>query len=81
MEAGVGLVSGQGSNPVILLEISKDGGHTWSQPHPASLGAIGEYKKRAIWNRLGQARDWLFRFTVTDPVKTVFVAAWAKVTG
>jgi hypothetical protein len=81
MESGVGLVSGQGSNPVILLEISKDGGHTWSQPHPASLGAIGEYKKRAIWNRLGQARDWLFRFTVTDPVKTVFVAAWAKVTG
>lgn len=79
MEAGVGLVSGQGSDPKVVLQISRDGGHSWGAELPASLGKIGQYTARALWNRLGRARDWLFRFRVTDPVKTVFVAAWAKV--
>lgn len=77
MEAGVGLASGQGSTPQVMLQISRDGGHTWGGEVWRAFGAIGEYRQRAIWNRLGQSRDWVFRFRVTDPVKTVFVAAWA----
>jgi hypothetical protein len=78
MEAGVGLVSGQGSDPQIMMQISRDGGHAWGAEVWASLGAIGQYRARAIWNRLGRSRDWLFKFRVTDPIKTVFVAAWAR---
>lgn len=78
MEAGVGAVSGQGTDPQVMLQISRDGGHTWSNELWRSFGALGNYKTRAIWNRLGQSRDWVFRFRVTDPVKTVFVAAWAS---
>lgn len=78
MEAGVGLVSGQGENPQVMMQISRDGGHEWGGEVWASIGAMGKYRKRAVWNRLGQARDWLFKFRVTDPVKTVFVAAWAN---
>jgi hypothetical protein len=33
---------------------------------------------RAIWNRLGRARDWTFKFRITDPVKTIFIGAWAR---
>lgn len=76
LESGVGLASGQGSEPRIMLQISKDGGHTWGAERWVSMGRIGEYTKRAIWNRLGQARDWTFRLRVSDPVKRVVLGAY-----
>lgn len=78
LEAGVGLQFGQGSSPTIMMQISRDGGHEWGAEQWRGFGAVGKYKVRAKWNRLGQARDWLFRFRISDPVKTVFVAAWGK---
>lgn len=78
MQAGVGLENGQGSDPQVMLQISKDGGHSWGNELWRAIGKIGEYTKRAMWLRLGRSRDWLFRFRVTDPVKTVFVAGWAE---
>lgn len=81
MEAGVGLVSGQGSDPQIMMQVSKDGGHTWSKEVWVSFGKVGEYRTRAVWRRLGRARDWLFKFRVTDPVKTAFVSAWGRISG
>lgn len=78
MEAGVGLVSGQGENPKIMMSISRDGGHTWGAEIVREFGKIGEYRWRAVFNRLGRSRDWLYKFRVTDPVPTVFVAAWGR---
>lgn len=78
MEAGTGLLTGQGENPQVMMKVSRDGGHTWSNERWASFGRIGEYKARAKWNRMGTARDWMFVFRVTDPVRTVFVAAWGR---
>lgn len=78
MEAGVGLQLGQGSNPQIMMQISRDGGHTYGGEVWREFGAVGNYKARATWNRLGQARDFTFKFRVTDPVKCVFVAAWGR---
>lgn len=78
MEGGVGLETGQGSNPQLMMQISKDGGHEWGAEVWRDIGAVGKYKTRAVFNRLGRARDWLFKFRVTDPVKTVFVAAWGR---
>ncbi len=81
IESGVGLVSGDGSDPQIQLRWSDDGGHTWSSWHYedigsfAAIGAIGEYKKRARWNRLGMARDRIYETQITDPVKRVIVGA------
>ena len=79
MEAGVGLVSGQGENPKIMMSVSRDGGHTYGAEAVREFGKIGEYNRRAVWNRVGRARDWLYKFRVSDPVKTVFVAAWGRV--
>ena len=79
MEAGVGLQSGQGQTPQVMLQISKDGGKTWGNELWRSFGKVGEYLARPRWTRLGRARDWLFKFRVTDPVKVVFVAAWGRV--
>lgn len=79
MEAGAADLVGQGSNPVLMLDISKDGGHTFGRQIQVPIGKQGEYRRRAVFRNLGRARDWVFRFTVTDPIKTVFVAAWGRV--
>lgn len=68
MQTGNGTTSGQGVNPQVMLEISKDGGHTWGQSQWVTSGALGNYATRAVWWQLGQARDWAFKFRVTDPV-------------
>jgi len=75
IEAGMGLNSGQGSDPVALLDWSDDGGHTWSSQHQASMGPIGQYRTRLRWNRLGRARDRVYRLTISDPVKRVILGA------
>lgn len=78
LESGVGLTSGQGQAPQIMLQVSKDGGHTWGNERWTDLGALGNYRSRAVWRRLGRARDWVFRLRITDPVKPVFVGAWGR---
>lgn len=79
LEAGVGLQTGQGSDPQIALDYSDDGGHTWSNERWVDMGAVGEYKTRARWTRLGRSRDRVLRFTITDPVKRVLLSASAKI--
>ena len=66
-------------NPRIVLEISNDGGQTWSNPIYASLGQIGRWNTRARWQRLGSSRDRVFRVTVTEPVKTQMLSAMLDV--
>lgn len=78
METGVGLPSGQGSDPIMLLAISKDGGHTFGSNIEIPMGRIGERKVRAVARRLGKARDWVFRFTITDPVKRILIGGGAE---
>lgn len=71
-EAGVGLISGQGSDPQVVLRWSDDGGHTWSNEHWRSMGALGKYGTRVIWRRLGMTmklRDRVYEISGTDPVK------------
>lgn len=74
-QPGVGLQSGQGSNPQAMLKWSDDGGSTFGNEHWTTLGKAGQYKNRAIWRQLGQARDRIFQVEVTDPVYRVIVSA------
>lgn len=78
MESGVGLLTGQGSDPQLMLQYSKDGGRTWSNEVWVTIGQTGKYGTRAVFNRLGRGRDWVFRLRITDPVKTVFIGAWGE---
>jgi len=79
MEHGTGLSSGQGSDPVITLEISKDNGHSWGSPIHASMGELGQYRTRAQWARLGAARDFVFRLTISDPVKRCILGVYGDI--
>jgi len=77
-ERGVGLTTGQGSDPVVMLRYSDDAGLTWSSEKWRSLGKIGEYKKRARWNRLGDFRQRVLELSISDPVDRVIMGAYAK---
>jgi hypothetical protein len=73
MQSGVGLISGQGSDPQIMLQWSDDGGKTFGNEHWRSFGPLGEYRRRARWQRMGRARDRVYKFAITDPVPRVIV--------
>jgi hypothetical protein len=79
-QPGIGTSTGTGENPQAMLRWSNDGGSTWSNEHWTSIGRIGKYLNRAIWRRLGMARDRIFEVTVSDPVKCVIVSANLKAT-
>lgn len=79
IEAGIGLTSGQGSDPKAMMCVSFDGGKTWSNPREAGMGAIGQNKFRAYWMACGSGRQAIFKFRVSDPVKVVFLGAWADI--
>jgi Neuraminidase (sialidase) len=76
MDVGVGLESGD--DPKVSLRTSKDGGKTWSNELIRSIGKVGEYSKRVIWNRVGGGRKVVFEVTITDPVKRNIVGAYVS---
>jgi hypothetical protein len=77
-QPGVGLSSGQGEDPQAMLRWSSDGGSTWSNEYWTSIGKQGKYNNRAIWRRLGWARDRVFEVSISDPVKAVIISANLK---
>jgi hypothetical protein len=75
-EGGVGISTGQGSDPQAVLEVSVDKGKTWGNEKWRDIGKAGKYKQRLIWRRLGRHRDFTPRVTVSDPVRTVWTGAY-----
>jgi len=77
-QPGVGLPTGQGQDPQAMLRWSDNGGFTWSNENWVTIGKQGEYFTRAMWRRLGFARDRIFEVVITDPIKAVIVSANLK---
>lgn len=76
MEVGLGLPSGQGSDPEAMLSWSNDGGQTFGTVYRAPVGPIGDYRRRVIWRKLGYGRDRVFEVSVTDPIPWRLVGAF-----
>jgi hypothetical protein len=68
LEAGLGLQSGQGSDPQVMLSWSNDGGKTFGMEWQIPAGMAGEFGRRVIGRRLGSGRDRVFQVSVTDPI-------------
>lgn len=79
VESGVGLTTGQGSDPQLMLKYSDDGGNTWSSEIWQSIGKIGAYGTRVSFQNLGESRNRIFWLRMTDPVKFVITGAYARV--
>ena len=69
-ESGVGLTSGQGSDPIVRMDYSDDGARTFGSEFGRSIGKIGKYEQQSIWKRQGSFPvSRTIRLTITDPVK------------
>jgi hypothetical protein len=83
-ETGVGIATGQGSDPQAMLRWSDDGGHTYSNEHWASMGKIGATGTRVIWRRLGMTlklRDRVYEVSGSDPVRVYLTGAELMLSG
>jgi hypothetical protein len=84
MEAGVGVLSGQGEDPEILLRWSDDGGHRWDGSQRSKIGKMGEYGTEVTFRRLGMTdklRDRVYEISGTDPVKIAIMGAELRLSG
>lgn len=69
MDVGIGLLSGQGSDPQVMRRASRDGGRTWGPEKWESAGAIGRYNTRVKWQPCGGGmRNYVDQFIFSDPV-------------
>lgn len=74
-EPGPGLLTGQGSDPKIMLRWSDDLGHTYSDERLVPIGKIGEYRNRARTVNCGSYRNRTWEASVTDPIRWTVVGA------
>lgn len=79
METGLGLAVGQGSDPQIMLSLSRDGGHSFGTERWTSAGKTGQYRHRARWRRCGRARDLVLKVRISDPVEVNLIRASADI--
>ena len=68
----------QGSAPILMWRLSKDGGKTWLPERQIPAGLEGEYRARwRILRATGNYRNAVGEITVSDPVDWQFVSAMA----
>lgn len=81
LDAGNAPITGDGSDPQMMLRISNDGGRTWPGEIWRSMGKQGEFAKRIRWgSRLGSARERVFEITTTEPIKQVWLGSYIEAT-
>lgn len=68
---------GEGSEPTIMLQHSKTGTYNWSKELRRGIGKTGEYQRRIKWNKLGTARNRVFKIRNSDPVYRVLLGGVA----
>jgi hypothetical protein len=77
----IGLETGVGSaetNPLVSLQLSRDGARTWSSWFTGGFGKLGEYQKKVVFRRLGVAEQMTFRLRITDKVKVVITGSYLQ---
>lgn len=84
LEPGLGLVSGQGSDPQVALRISRDAGKTFGHERSRSAGTIGQYTHRTTWSRCGSVKKgsaFQPEIIMTDPTPYRLMGARIRTSG
>lgn len=68
METGVGLTTGQGEDPKIIIDVSYDGGNTWNAEGFVRIGRLGENTLQVELFLFATFHDARFRITTSDAV-------------
>lgn len=81
LEPGLGLVTGQGGNPLVMLRTTTNM-KTWSNQRTCSAGSMGNYNARTFWLQNGSSTMlWAPRLTFSDPIPWRVLGAEVDVTG
>jgi hypothetical protein len=73
--------TGQGSNPILMMRYSDDGGNTYNSERFGTTGKIGKYKWQCSYTFLGSARTRVFELTFSDPNSFVLLGVRALLEG
>lgn len=68
---------GPGSDPLIRLRYSDDGGENFSAQLVEPLGRQGQRFRRSAFRNLGDSRNRIFEIEVSDPVGVTIIGAYA----
>lgn len=79
LQQGMGLRTGQGSDPYAMLAMSKDSGFTFGYERLATIGRTGEYAMRTRWHKCGSGRNMVPRFRITEPIRVVIHGLTAEI--
>jgi hypothetical protein len=83
IQSGMGLNAAgnpQGSDPVMQVRFSPDGGVTWGNWLQLSAGRQGQYQLRPALNQVGQFRNGLCEVVVSDPIYWYLLDCLADIT-
>lgn len=70
----VDIVGTGGSDPMMALSWSDDGGKKYSDPISRSIGKVGETEKRPTWSRVGRiGRQRVLKVECSSPTKAVLI--------
>jgi len=67
LQTGVGIASGQGDRPQIMVEYSKDG-ENWTGESWPKIGQMGQTLIKVEYNKMVSFYDLYLRITISDPV-------------
>jgi hypothetical protein len=63
-----------GRDAMVSLQCSKDG-RVWGLERWRPLGRSGQYDRLVRWHGFGQARQFQFRWRITDPIEGALYGA------
>ena len=78
MNTGSAPLSGQGSTPMLMFQVSKDGGKTFGTERFVRLSKRGDYGYHCKIRMLGTAKVWVLRFKLSDPLDLALIGARAR---
>jgi hypothetical protein len=76
METGVG--NPDDLNPLISLQLSKDGARTWSNWYNTAIGKVGQYLTKVSFRRLGIAEQMTFKIRISAKVKKALTGSFLR---
>lgn len=78
METGVGNLTGEGQDPLISMQLSKDGARTWSNWFTTPIGKVGKYLTKVAFRRLGIAEQMTFKIRISAAVKKALTGSYLR---
>lgn len=70
-----GVPVSDGSDPQLIMQISNDGGNTWSSERSGSMGKIGQYRRLMRFRQGGRSNNRVYRVICSEPVDASLITA------